>query len=244
VSGPSVAAPRRPGGQLASRPLHFIWLIDGSGSMRAQGRIDALNEALRASVPHLQAVARENPQAAIFVNAIRFGDEARWLVERLTPATEFRWPEIEAGGGSAMGEALAMVANALQPPLIWGRAMPPLLALVTDGLPTDDFRAGMSQLLSKAWGRRSARFAVALGEEAEGREAQEILRAFVSKESPPPLLARDPETLTRHIRWIATAALRSVCSPLAYRPAATLENLNGAAPAPAVALATAGGESW
>jgi uncharacterized protein YegL len=238
----SPPGPRRPGGQLASRPLHFIWLIDGSGSMAVQGRMDALNSAIRAAVPHMQSVARENPQAAVFVNAIRFGDEARWMVERLTPVSEFRWPGVEARGGTAMGEAVAMAGDALQPPLIWGRALPPLLVLVTDGLPTDDFRAGMSHLLSKAWGRRAARFAIALGEEAAGPEAQAVLRAFVSKDSPPPLLARDPEALAGHVRWVSTAALRAVCSPLAYRPATALQN--GDLPVPALASSTPESEPW
>jgi uncharacterized protein YegL len=207
--------------------------------MRVQGRIEALNEAIRSAVPHLQAAARENPQAAVFVNAIRFGDEAHWIVEKLTPVADFEWPDLQGGGGTAMGEAIAIVGEALQPPLIWGRALPPLLVLVTDGLPTDDFRAGMSHLLSKAWGRRAARFVVALGEEAAGKEAQEILRAFVSKDAPPPLLARNPETLAGHIRWICTAGLRSVCSPLAYRSPAALEDVPAA-----MSAAADGAEPW
>ena len=35
----SAVTPRRPGGRMASRPLHFIWLADGSGSMRIDGKI-------------------------------------------------------------------------------------------------------------------------------------------------------------------------------------------------------------
>jgi uncharacterized protein YegL len=160
--------------------------------------MEAVNDAIRAAIPHLQAVARENPQAAVFVNAIRFSDEAHWVDDRLTPVADFRWAGIEAGGGSALGEAVAIVGEALQPPLIWGRSLPPLLVLITDGLPTDDFRAGMSHLLSKAWGRRAARFAVALGEEAAGEEAQETLRSFVAR--PRFRNARGPHPLDLHRR--------------------------------------------
>src|ERR1700683_1465271 len=46
--------PRRPGGQMAARPLHFIWLADGSGSMRVDGKIQALNNAIREAIPHMQ----------------------------------------------------------------------------------------------------------------------------------------------------------------------------------------------
>ena len=36
---------RRPGGKLAARPLHFIWLLDCSGSMHFDGKMAALNNA-------------------------------------------------------------------------------------------------------------------------------------------------------------------------------------------------------
>jgi uncharacterized protein YegL len=158
-----VSLPRRPGGRMSSRPLHFIWLVDGSGSMRVNGKIQALNRAINEAIPHMQRVARENPQAAVFVNAICFADEAHWMEERLTPVSEFQWQNMETGGATAMGEALTMVGDVLQPPLITDRALPPVIALVTDGLPTDDFQAGLNHLLSKPWGRQAVRVVVGIG---------------------------------------------------------------------------------
>jgi len=221
---------------MASRPLHLIWLVDGSGSMGVRGKVEALNAAIRAAIPYLQSVARENPQAAIFVNAIRFGDDARWMVERLTPVSEFTWPEVEAGGMTALGEALTMVGEALQPPLIRDRALPPVLVLVTDGLPTDDFQAGLNHLLSKPWGRRAVRLVVSVGEDAAAAEVQEQLRAFVSEDGPRPFQANNPEALAGHIRWIATAGLKSVCSPALSRGPRSAENENAATRAAASAL--------
>ncbi len=46
-----------PGGALASRPLHFIWVADCSGSMSVDGKIQALNNAIREAIPHMQQVA-------------------------------------------------------------------------------------------------------------------------------------------------------------------------------------------
>ena len=43
-----------PGGALASRPLHFIWVADCSGSMSVDGKIQALNNAIREAIPHMQ----------------------------------------------------------------------------------------------------------------------------------------------------------------------------------------------
>lgn len=218
MSGPAGGQPRRPGGQMASRPLHFIWLADGSGSMRVDGKIQALNNAIREAIPHMQAVARENPHAAVFVKAIRFADDARWLGERLTPVSEFRWEDISAGGVTALGEALTMLGDALQPPLMTDRALPPVIALVTDGLPTDDFQAGLNHLLSKPWGRQALRIVIAIGEDAASNEAQEIFRAFIGNENMRPFQANNPEALVEHIRWVSTAVLKSVSSPSRSTP--------------------------
>ncbi len=86
--------------------------------MRVEGKIQALNHAIREAIPHMRAAAQENPHATVFMNAIRFADDARWMDEKLTPVSEFRWHDIEASGATAMGEALTMVGEALQPPLM------------------------------------------------------------------------------------------------------------------------------
>jgi len=198
---------------MASRPLHFIWLADGSGSMRVEGKIQALNHAIREAIPHMRTAAQENPHATVFVNAIRFADEAHWMGDKLTPVSEFRWQDIEAAGATAMGEALTMVGDVLQPPLMTDRALPPVLALVTDGLPTDDFQAGLSHLMSKPWGQQALRIVVAIGEDSSSKEAQEIFRAFMGNDALRPFHANNPEVLAEQIRWVSTAVLKSASSP-------------------------------
>jgi uncharacterized protein YegL len=203
---------------MASRPLHFIWLADGSGSMRVEGKIQALNHAIHEAIPHMRSAAQENPHASVFVNAIRFADEARWLDNRLTPVSEFRWTDIEANGSTALGEALTMVGDVLQPPLMTDRALSPVIALVTDGLPTDDFQAGLNHLMSKPWGRQALRVVVAIGEDSASNEAQEIFRAFMANDALKPFHANNPEALAEQIRWISTAVLKSVSSPAGTLP--------------------------
>lgn len=222
----SEMAPRRPGGRMASRPLHFIWLADASGSMRVDGKIQALNQAIREAIPHMRTAARENPHATVFVNAIRFADEARWMEEKLTPVSEFLWRDIEATGATAMGEALTMVGDVLQPPLMTDRALPPVIALVTDGLPTDDFQAGLRHLMSKPWGRQALRIVVAIGEDSASNEAQDIFRAFMANEALRPLQANNPEVLVEQIRWVSTAVLKSISSPSRKTTGPTSETAN------------------
>ena len=45
---------KRPGGALAGRPLHFIWIADKSGSMGIDGKIQALNHAIHEAIPHMK----------------------------------------------------------------------------------------------------------------------------------------------------------------------------------------------
>lgn len=205
--------PRRPGGQMASRPLHFIWLADGSGSMRVDGKIQALNNAIREAIPHMQTVARENPHASVYVSAIRFADDAQWLGEKARLVSDYRWEDLEAGGVTSLGEALVLVGDALQAPLIHDRALPPILALVTDGMPTDDFQAGLDHLMSKPWGQKALRIVVAIGDDATSNDARDIFRAFVGNDAIRPFQANNPEALVEHIRWVSTAVLKSVSSP-------------------------------
>jgi uncharacterized protein YegL len=198
---------------MAARPLHFIWLADASGSMRVGGKIQALNTAIREAIPTMRTVAGENPHAAVLVRAMRFADHAQWLVEQPVPVGEFQWHDLEACGVTALGEALAKMGDALEPPFISERELPPIIALVTDGLPTDDFHTGLNHLLSKPWGRRALRIVVAIGEDAATAEAQENFRSFVANDALRPLQANNPEALAGHIHRVSTAVLKWVLAP-------------------------------
>jgi uncharacterized protein YegL len=93
---------KRPGGELATRPLHFIWIADCSGSMSIDGKIQALNNAIREALPHMQSVADENPNAEVLVRALKFSHGADWHIAKPTPLQTFQWRDL--------------VADELQPP--------------------------------------------------------------------------------------------------------------------------------
>jgi uncharacterized protein YegL len=114
----------RPGGELATRPLHFIWMADCSGSMAVDGKIQSLNTAIKEALPNMQAVADENPNAQVLVRAIKFSDSAQWHVSQPTDIADFKWEDLEAGGVTSMGKALGMVAEQLKMPPMSDRALP------------------------------------------------------------------------------------------------------------------------
>jgi uncharacterized protein YegL len=199
----------RPGGKLASRPLHFIWITDTSGSMDAGGKIQTLNLAIREALPHMQRVASENPNAEVLVRVLAFSNGARWLVSQPTPVAEFTWTDLKAGGITDMGEALSMLAEQLRVPPMTNRALQPVLVLVSDGQATDDFQSGLDQLLAEPWGTKAVRIAIAIGRDAD----HEVLQHFIGNPELRPLAANRPDDLVRYIHWASTAVLQSASSP-------------------------------
>ncbi len=199
----------RPGGELATRPLHFIWIADCSGSMAIDGKIQSLNTAIKEAIPNMQDVADENPNAQVLVRAVRFSDGAHWHVSQPTDVADFRWEDLAAGGVTSMGRALTLVADQLRIPPMTDRALPPVLVLISDGQPTDDFTSGLQALMNEPWGRKAVRIAIAIGEDAD----QEVLKKFIANPELRPLQANNPEALTKYIRWVSTAVLKSASSP-------------------------------
>jgi len=198
-----------PGGALASRPLHFFFIADCSGSMGLEGKIQALNNAIREAIPHMQQVAAENPNAQVLVSAISFSDGARWHLAQPTPVEEFRWQDLKASGVTDMGQAMRMLAEQLQPEAMPARALPPVLVLVSDGQPTDKFDAGLQALMDQPWGKKAVRIAIAIGDDAD----LDVLQKFIGHPEFKPLRANNAESLVRFIRWASTEVLKSASSP-------------------------------
>jgi uncharacterized protein YegL len=200
---------KRPGGELASRPLHFIWIADCSGSMSSEGKIQALNNAIRDSIPHMQKVAEENPNAEVLVRAVKFGDGAQWHLPIATPVADFKWEDLITSGMTDMGKALRLVADQLKMPPMTDRALPPVLVLISDGQPTDDFHGGLQALMDLPWGKKAVRVGIAIGEDAD----QDVLQAFIGHNELQPLQANNAEQLVNYIKWVSTAVLKSASAP-------------------------------
>jgi uncharacterized protein YegL len=190
------------GGPMARRQLHFVWILDVSGSMQAGGKIQALNVAISEALPSLRAAAQGNLSADVMVRAVTFSTGARWHYPTPIPVGEFRWEPVEAGGFTDMGTALALVAEGMHVPPMPERGLSPVLVLVSDGQPTDNFDDGLRQLLSTTWGARAIRLAIAIGRDAD----QNVLQTFIGHDSGQrPVLANNPDAIIAAIRWASTA---------------------------------------
>jgi uncharacterized protein YegL len=195
----------RPGSVLSQRPLHFFVLADCSGSMAADGKMRALNNAMRETIPHLVDVADANPHAQVLVRVLAFSTGARWHVEEPTPIERFAWEDLSADGYTDLGAALSLLSEQLRTPPMEERALPPAIVLVSDGMPTDDHRRALNALLDEPWGARSVRLAVGIGRDAD----REMLDGFVSSEDLGAVTANNPEQLAHMIRWASVHASRA-----------------------------------
>ena len=228
----------RPGGPIATRPLHFIWLADCSGSMAVNGKIQALNNAIREALPHMRRVADDNPNATILVRALCFSTGATWHVADPTPVEDFRWTDVRADGVTDMGKALTMVADEMRRLSTGERVLPPVLVLITDGQPTDDFEGGLNKLLADTLGNKAVRIAIGIGEDAD----MERLQEFIADKDRRPLQASNPETLVSYIKWASTAVLQAASSPLSQMT--TPLPGSGPVPIPKPPPATTDGDVW
>ena len=195
--------------------------------MQADGKIQSLNNAIKEAIPHMQKSADENPNAQVFVRSLKFSDGSQWHVAQPTPVADFRWTDLSAGGMTDLGSALSLVADQLRIPPMTDRALPPILVLVSDGQPTDDFRAALEELLAVPWGRRAVRIAIAIGDDADHGP----LRDFIANPELPVLQANNSESLVNYIRWASTAVLKAASAPASQSK--TAASTTGFVPVPA-----------
>lgn len=189
-----------PGGALANRPLHFFWMVDCSSSM-AGDRIGAVNHAIQECIEPMREEAAGNPNAQLYIHTLKFASGASWVTAEPVPIEEFAWEDVEANGITDMGKAFELLAGQLSMPPMPDRALPPVIVLLTDGYPTDDWKRPLEKLLKMPWGKKAVKVAIAIGKDAE----RSVLEAFTG--NPEAVLdAGNPEVLTHFIKWASTVA--------------------------------------
>lgn len=201
---------KRPGGELASRPLHFIWVVDCSGSMYGE-KIGTVNHAIQSAIPEMVDAARNNPNAQLLVRTLKFATGASWVTANPVPIEDFAWDDLDAGGVTDLGKAFEMLAAQLTIPPMTDRALPPVLVLLSDGQPTDDYKKHLDKLLHLPWGKKAVRIAISIGQDAD----DDVLEAFTGNRELV-LQANNPQALVKMIKWASTAA--SMVSAPASRP--------------------------
>jgi uncharacterized protein YegL len=148
-----------------ARMLPVILLADRSGSMSEDGKIESLNHAIHTMIRVLAQA--DDRDSEIHLAIIGIGGEFAELKNSLTPIGEFAFEPLQADGETPTGSALNLAAQLIaDDEAIPPNAHHPILVLVTDGYPTDNFDRALDQFERTELGAGSTRFALGIGADA------------------------------------------------------------------------------
>lgn len=186
-----------------ARPLPVIVLADVSGSMAENGKIDALNVALREMVASFAKEGRL--RAEIQLGLITFGGkEAKEHLPLVAAHAITSIDQFTANGGTPMGSAFDVARLLLEDKeRIPSRAYRPVLVLVSDGAPTDDWEDALTRLQSSERGQKVMRFAMAIGADAD----KEMLAKFANDREAPVFEAHESRDILRFFRAVTMSVV-------------------------------------
>ncbi|SNS69084.1 Hsp70 protein [Geodermatophilus pulveris] len=187
--------------------------------MQLDGRLRAVDGAIRDALLHCASIVSRDPRIRVLIRALTFSSGARWHVAQPVPVEDLTWPALPpAGGYTDLGAALREVSGALGALPEDPTALPPVLVLVSDGEPTDEYQIGLQVLASAPWGARAQRFAVGIGPDAD----LAVLQEFLGRPDARPVHVARPDHLAEVLRAVWSGAHQAAAArvgPAVARPA-------------------------
>lgn len=83
------------------------------------------------------------------------------------PVEDYGWEDMDANGLTELGKAFDLLAAQLSIPPMPERALPPVIVLLSDGQPTDDYKKTMEKLKKLPWFRKAVKIAISIGQDAD-----------------------------------------------------------------------------
>jgi uncharacterized protein YegL len=115
-------------------------------------------EAVKNGVQTMASALRQDPYAleTAYLSIITFNSTANQLVP-LTELTSFQTPLLDASGTTSFGAALTLIANIAQTEVKKTTTeakgdWKPIVFIMTDGMPTDDWQKGLADFQKQKWG--------------------------------------------------------------------------------------------
>jgi uncharacterized protein YegL len=179
------------------RRLPVYLLLDTSGSMSGEP-IEALKNGVQVMISSL----RQNPQAieTAFISIITFDSAAKQVVP-LTDLASFQMVELRASGTTCLGAALQLVSERIDQEVATTTTMKkgdwkPLVFIMTDGVPTDDWESGLI-----AFRNRRTAFTVAC---AAGHNADEGVLKRIT-DNVVRLDTADTQSISKFFQWVTAS---------------------------------------
>lgn len=184
-----------------ARRLPVYLVLDVSGSMSGEP-IAAVQNGVQTMVSALMG----DPQAleSACLSVITFSNSAEQVVP-LTELSQFTPPQLQAGGMTSLGEALAFVAQCAEKEVVKNTPeakgdWKPLVFIMTDGGATDDVDKGLVEFRKKKWG---IVVACAAGSGANKQELSKITEAVVSLDT------TDSASIAAFFKWVSASVSTS-----------------------------------
>jgi uncharacterized protein YegL len=197
-----------PLGGIARRKLHVVLLLDTSKSMTGP-RIESLNQAVRTVLWALAEAAKRNPHADVYVRQLEFSSGARWRSPEWLAMKEYGegwdFKELSADGTTDFGAALDKLTEEFDPAKLGPFNFAPVLVLISDGLPTDDWQSALKRFNASPFGRsgRTIRAAVNVAGEADAA----VLNAFTGNRQTV-VVANNSSHLVTFLTWATVTLTR------------------------------------
>lgn len=179
------------------RRLPVYLLLDTSGSMSGEP-IEALKNGVQVMISSL----RQNPQAieTAFISIITFDSQAQQIIP-LTDLASFQMVDIKAQGVTALGDALRLLASKIDTEVQKTTTeqkgdWKPLVFIMTDGIPTDDWQSGLAAFKSK---KVAFTVACAAGNGADTSVLKQITENVVSLDT------ADSGSIGKFFQWVTAS---------------------------------------
>ncbi|NDW10515.1 VWA domain-containing protein [Dysgonomonas sp. 520] len=179
------------------RKLPVYLLLDTSGSMTGEP-IEAVKNGIQVLVSSL----RQDPYAleTAYLSVITFNTNAQQIVP-LTELSVFQMPDIQATGTTSLGDALSLLAKradaeVTKTTLEQKGDWKPLVFIMTDGEPTDDWRKGLAEFKKQKFG---IVVACAAGQHANTQVLGDITDVVVQLDT------ADSATIRAFFKWVSAS---------------------------------------
>lgn len=179
------------------RRLPVYLVLDTSGSMTGEPI-----ESLKNGVQVLISTLRQDPYAleTAYLSVITFSSAAQQVVP-LTELSTFQMPDLQAAGTTSLGEALHLLAQKVDVEV--ARSTPdqkgdwkPIVFIMTDGEPTDDWQKGLNEYRKRKFG---IVVACAAGQGANTNVLKQVTDTVVQLDT------ADSSTIKAFFKWVSAS---------------------------------------
>ena len=189
------------------RTMTLFFIIDTSGSMFGE-KIGAVNQAIREVIPEIKELSDGNADAEIKIAVLDFSNGARWITPNgPMEANQLQqiWKNLDSAGGTDLGAACVALKEKLSVSQGFMAeatgSYAPVLFLLSDGQPVDDWQKGLDELKKNNWYKASIRVALAIGNDAD----KDVLEAFTGN-SEMVLEVHNSAALIKMIKFVSVRA--------------------------------------